>query len=763
MDRFYDILLERALEAGFIKVSDLQPLNRSVSASSETLGYVSSHTLILQLIDAGKITQAQVDSIKKELELSLSSTVGELTGTEVEQSTDLADPARYELFELIGVGGMGQVYRARDKRLNRIVALKFINSHAKELINRFLLEAKVQARILHDNICRIYEVGEYNGRFYISMQYIDGQPLHRLQQDINIQQAVQIMASISEAIHSAHGYGFIHRDIKPSNIICEKLENGGYKPYLVDFGLAREVGVESKTLPGVIMGTPKYASPEQVRGDSSIIGVRSDVYSLGATLYALLTGCPPFSGSSFMEIVSKVVNEDPVPARRLNPAIPEDLETIVMKCLEKEPDRRYDSAQALAEDLRRFLSGDSIKAMRASIIYVVSRKARKHRAVVTVLAISLLLLMLAGGCWLRDRILAERLAQISQEFGRDVERIESIMRYSHLMPLHDTSAERAVAMAKMQQLRDSMNLLGSSATGPGNYALGKGYLVLGNSELARAHLELAWNSGYQTPDVAFALGQAYGLLYLNEADRVHSISEVNQNAARQRQSHLRDFALKYLRLSQIGNREQRSYTDALIAFYEKRYDDAVQFSRKSYSNHQWLYEALLLEGSIHTARASELIENKQYQDAKCLLDTAVKAFTEAARIGVSDENTYLSLARTFSMYMNINLQRRIAAQEELTAIESYCEKARRVNPASEAVRTLLYYAYMSYVRNASDAEKQHIIERLAEVVAPDYRLDRADAQERLFEYHYLLADWDIARGKKYLPNLELAEKYQKGY
>ncbi len=296
----------------------------------------------------------------------------------------------YEIIREIARGGMGVVFEARQVSLSRKVALKMIL--AGQLANdtdvrRFYTEAEAAANLDHPGIVPIFEVGQHEGQHYFSMGFIEGQSLsQRLAQGpLLTREAADLIRRVSEAIEYAHQRGVIHRDLKPANVLLD--QNGN--PRVTDFGLAKRVQGESGlTGSGQIMGTPSYMPPEQAGGERGGVGPAADVYSLGATLYALVTGRPPFQAATAMDTVLMVVGEEPVSPRRLNASIPRDLETICLKCLEKEPGRRYTSAAFLAEDLRRFLAGEPILARPVGSMERLRKWARRRPAAAALVSVS---------------------------------------------------------------------------------------------------------------------------------------------------------------------------------------------------------------------------------------------------------------------------------------------------------------------------------------------------------------------------------------
>lgn len=309
----------------------------------------------------------------------------------------------------LGRGGMGEVWQAWDKILRRVVAVKYLIDASDDDCRRLLREAQVAAGLEHDRILPVYEVSEDDRGPRLITKYIDGFTLDRA--ELTLRQKIQAMRAAAEAIAHAHGKGVIHRDLKPQNIMVEDSSSPGAAPriYVLDFGLARQTrSASSLSVGGTIVGTPQYMSPEQAQGRPEDIDMRTDVYGLGATLYMLLTGVPPFNGEDPSQILYRVIHDDPIPPRRLNPALPRDLDTIALKCLEKDKARRYESAQALADDLGRWLEGESILARRASIAARFAKKVGKHPGVFSLVALLLIVLSSVAAVEASGRIRLDR-------------------------------------------------------------------------------------------------------------------------------------------------------------------------------------------------------------------------------------------------------------------------------------------------------------------------------------------------------------------
>src|SRR5438876_2356 len=309
-----------------------------------------------------------------------------------------ADFGDYELLEVIGRGGQGVVYRARQKSLNRTVALKVIGlGHwaTEAHLKRFRREAEAAARLDHHCIVPIHEVGEREGSCYFSMNLVEGSQLDDVakREPMPLRRAAELIAKLARAVHYAHEHGILHRDIKPGNVLLDR--NG--EPHLTDFGLARLVETESTVTHTVeVLGTPSYMAPEQAIGNNARVTSATDIYGLGAVHYQLLTGHPPFAAGTTYETVRLLLDTEARQPRLWNRKIDRDLATICLKCLDKDPQRRYSSALALAEDLEHWLKHEPIQARRTGVFTRGKKWVRRNPSIAVMAALLLALAVPLG-------------------------------------------------------------------------------------------------------------------------------------------------------------------------------------------------------------------------------------------------------------------------------------------------------------------------------------------------------------------------------
>lgn len=591
--------------------------------------------------------------------------------------------SRYEDIRPIGEGSMGTVYRARDPRHDRNVAIKLLKSDDPTDTRRFMREAQAQARVQHENVCRVYEVGIADGEPYISMELIEGEPLDILHHRMALEEKVKVIREVAAALHEAHRLGLIHRDIKPGNIMVVTTDDGSYKPYVVDFGLARDIASTGTSTQNGIVGTPAYMSPEQAEGTAALIDRRSDVYSLGATLYDLIAGRPPFIGSNALTLLTQVMYEDAPALGRIRKGVPTQLETVVMTCLQRDPVRRYESARDLGDDLQRFLDGARVHAKRPPITYVLKQKIIRHKAIVAVAAAGLSIALGVSGLWIQSAQQAAKQAELARELGEDVKYVELFLRSAYGMPVHDIEREQRVVRQRLVNIGRRMDEVGRLGQGPGQYALGRGHLALNEYEEAQKHLELSLASGYDKPEVHYALGLALSERFQaarNDARRIAD-SIARQAAIRLAETRYQEPALQHLQASGGTEVESRTYIEGLVAFLEKRYEDAAQKAIAATEEAPWLYEAKKLEGDARFAAGVLESETGRRDVGYQYLNSAVSAYSTAAAIATSDAVIHEALAEAWIQILKLQTREKIPYQHAFDQALVACENSHKSSPS----------------------------------------------------------------------------------
>jgi serine/threonine-protein kinase len=664
----------------------------------------------------------------------------------------LADWPRYRVERLLGSGGMGTVYKAFDPTLGRWVALKFLHRNDGTHAERFLREARAQARISHPNVCQVHEVGEAEGRPYIAMQYIDGRSLGELCEELTLDDKVRLVRDVARAIHAAHRTGLIHRDLKPGNILLAREETGEVHPYVVDFGLAMAQDEISLSRTGMISGTPAYISPEQAQGRP--LDRRTDVYSLGVVLYELLAGEPPFTGGNLARVLVRLVQEDPRPLRQAAPAIPEDLETIVAKCLEKDSSRRYESARELAEDLDRFLDGEPIRARPAGWLYRAGKRLRKNRALAAVSTLAVLSLVVLGAFSLRAEWRARERARLAQRFGQRIGSFKASMEYVAAQPLHDITPYKRQLEAEMGSIRAEMRQIGAIAEGPGRFALGQGYLSLHQYDPARDELARAWKAGERGPEVAEALGLAFGRSYersLADADR--SPSSETRFRLEEIEHTYRDPALAYLREA-LKSSPDAPFLTGLIAYYEGRYADALAAVHHDRTSPQ----AVRLEARIYRAQGSDAARAGEYEQADRLFAHAGEVYAGLLQRFPSDSDLYLEDCERRTRQVLGAMALAGVTEDRVRDALTACDRTLMVDPEMPDALVLeaaVVWRQAAQLRKrgtdprARLADAVHLLER---ALALDSRSSRVYPE--LASAHLVLAQWKIEHGSDARPELD---------
>lgn len=591
---------------------------------------------------------------------------------------------RYSCIRFLGQGAMGNVFLARDARLQRDVAIKFVRGNEPAYIRRLLVEARAQARVEHACVCKVYEVGEAMGHVYIAMQHIQGAPLHQCAGELSFEQKAMLVRDVAQGMHTAHAVGVVHRDIKPGNILVERGNDGSLRPYVMDFGIAH-LYAGGATEAGAVLGTPHYMAPEQARGETDTLDRRADVYGLGATLYFLLTGEPPLGGDQAMEVLHRIAEQEPRPPRELAPDVPADLSAIALKCLEKERARRYDSARALAEDLDRFLRGEPVVAHHATGLGRARRWLRKHRRVVLPLLAALAMALgaaLVSGLLNRE---TRRHEQLAHELTERALVIEAMARYSALSPPHDITGDRERLRAAMDALAADIEKAGAGADIAGHEALGRGYLALGDRERAEPHLVTAWNASHRNADTALALGLVKGHRYR----AVRTTAGAGRGAqARESERDDRAAAIAYLRTELDDSGPLQHYMRALAAYYEGRSGEALDHLEQLGAGLPWRYEVPELRGDILFERAARRWAGGDVDGAALDFESARQAFAWAITIGRSVPRLHESQARLSHAEMVWALGRHQGAEPNFRRGMAELDEALALEPGRETALAL---------------------------------------------------------------------------
>ena len=606
--------------------------------------------------------------------------------------------ARFEDFQVLGRGGMGTVYRARDLRLGRTVAVKLLFHEGSG--GGLLKEARSQARLTHPNICEVYEAGNADGVPFIVMRFIAGAPLSQLRAEMSLEEKVSAVRDAALALHEAHRAGLIHRDVKPGNLLVEREEDGRYHAFVCDFGIARDTSDTTATVADAVHGTPAYMAPEQALGKARSLDRRTDVYGLGATLYDTIAEAPPLTAPSVVALLKAVIEVEPRPLRAKIPTIPVDLDAIVMKCLEKDPGGRYESAKALAEDLQRFLDGDPVRARPTSWGARLYRRAKKHRGKVAVGAAVLLAGLTLGGLWIRDRRVAGERAALAREMGGVVREMELFLRAAHTLPLHDVERERDVVRGRLRDIESRMTASGDIGQGPGHDALGRGYLALQDPKAAILHLELAKKTGEDAAGLEYAMGLARIALYreaLERANRIQTEAEKKAYLAAIEKEH-REPALAHLRAAITRGVESPAYAHGLVALTEGRPEEALSRAKEAFEAAPWLYEAKKLEGDALLALGNQTGHDKAFDAArtKGYYDRAAEAYRAAADVGRSDPSVHEAECDLWIKAMNAAAEAGASMQPGFESANRACERAIAASSRRGAGRVKLAWAHNSF-------------------------------------------------------------------
>jgi hypothetical protein len=591
---------------------------------------------------------------------------------------------RIELRGRSGSGAMGEVYRAWDDQLERAVAVKFQLASEDREAERLLLEARLQARVEHPNVIKVHEVGTLQGRTCIVFQLVDGPTLGELAGALTIGERVELLRQAALGLHAAHLQGLVHRDVKPGNVLVETGLDGARRALLGDFGLARaEEGGLSRT--GVPTGTLEYMSPEQLLG-SGPVDYRSDVYALGATLYALLVGRPPFRTSAPAEgeqessgLFRRVLEEEPEPLHRAAPGTPRELGVVAARAMEKNPAARYPTAEAFAEELGRFLKGEPIRARPPTLLDRGVKWARRNRVAARAIAAAGAVVVTAGGLAVWSSRQASLQALEAARLGASAASLESRLRMEYLSESHDLRPTLAAIKAEVERVRP----LAARGSGPASYALGKGLELLDDLDGARAAYEEAEHAGFRTPGSTASLGLILGQTYLRE--RARAKEALTPEALDQRIGVLRAELLEPARRHLAAGAQGGwlgPLQSAQVAIFEGDYPAARVKAAEVLVADPTRYEARLVEGESWLREGREFLDEHRLADAAAALDRARAPLEAALKAGRSDPDPPSMLAEVESLGALVRQRGGLDPARNADAALAWAERAAALNPDS---------------------------------------------------------------------------------
>lgn len=715
-------VLRYAAERGLLpaevlaQVSVARPTPTSPASTSSAPG-PSAAALLSELLAQQKLTLAEVRAVQERVSAAWVTQEGTLDGSapgaDAPPSVRLPTaPERYQIEGLIGQGGMGQVYKAHDRKLGRLVALKFLHITDDTRARRLFREARAQARIKHPHVCQVYDVGQQDGQLYIAMEYHPGESLRALRTTLRLEEKVLLIKQVADALQAAHSLGIVHRDVKSSNILAQRSDGEGWHAVLLDFGLAHDLeAAEQLTGSGALMGTPAYMSPEQLRGDRQQIDRRSDVYAVGVVLYELITGAPPFVGDAQL-IAWRTLHEEVAPPRRTHASVPLDLETIVMTCLQKEARHRYQSAQALSDDLGRFLAGEPIIARRESALLRARRFARRH---VAALGISALLLASGAGLLgvsIREQHQADQRARLAQWLGREVELNDMFLRMAYALPLHDVRQEEAIVRTRVAAIERQLPSMPRSEVALAHYAIGRSLLMLRDYESAIAHLQAARAAGDGSPELAQLLGRALVERYQQvqgEFSGWLSDDWIEERLTRLREQYLVP-ARQLLESGQTAQASESLLNRALLALLRDEYQNALQLASQVIANESWRSEAKKLIGDVHAAASAQHRKSGQHPQALAALTQAQEHYQAALRMARSDPAYFYGAAKLYLNQLSLELylgKSPIVTHEQLLKLS---QELQQLQPDSIDARSVRLTAALIMIRYHSDRREpfEHI-------------------------------------------------------
>jgi hypothetical protein len=715
-----------------------------------------------ELMRSGRISQNDVAALAFDLLQSDPESENSWTTHPLEDLPDLSLPtfgSRYETLTLLGEGATSHVYRAFDSVLQRWVALKFLKALPGSRANEVLVEARAQAQIEHPNVCRIYEVGETDDRGFIAMQLVEGDSLAKSFRALDEPTKVRMVRDIAEGVHAAHRKGLVHLDLKPGNILVQRLEDGELHPLLSDFGMMRS---ESSSTVGLCpMGTPPYSSPEQIAGDFSKVDRRSDVYSLGVLLYVLLTQSFPFEAETFSELLEAIQHRRPIPLHKRMGKVAEDLEAILGRCLEKDPLKRYDSAQAFADDLQRYLEGEPVQAKTHSLAYRLKRWMGRNRKLAAALLVGFLGIAMTGSVLGYMAWFAKRQGEWAQKFEQDVDQWDTFLHRIYALPAHNIQAELAQVKEGLKSMELEVAHGGRTAQGPGHYALGRMNRLLGNTLEGWRHTDQAWKLGYRTDQCMTIRAQMLLEQYqMNKASiRGNAAFRAEQSAKLRRT--LLDPALQLL--SKANSTQQNKLLQIAhihVAIAQDELEKAVDLAESYRKSRDWDFESWLLESDLRTQLAWHLADKGglvgiftkmyggQVGDRSKIpeilneLNRASEINRHVLQISPSNPDAYASAAEISRHRTMLEITEGIDIERVNAETEQWIQDGLRVDPASRSVLGVEFVHLRASVLPflwEQGRDTRPVLKQIGDILRA-----HPDAFEVGFDYGLWFYDWNNA-------------------
>lgn len=617
--------------------------------------------------------------------------------------------SRYRILRLLGSGGMGDVYLAEraDGQVNMQVALKILSTGLSNplFLARFQRERQILAELNHPGIASLLDAGiTEDGRPWFVLDYIQGESLidYCKHHAVPIQERLRIFHKICDAIEYAHQCGVIHRDLKPGNILIETGTDNP-EPIVLDFGIAAKREDESLTRTGQMLGTAFYSSPEQIKGDTSEIDLRSDIFSLGILLYELVDQRKPFNGNNITETSYQIIHLDTPSLRSSN--IPKDLSSIIFKCLNKAPSERYQSVSELIADLQNYKQGRSVSAHPVGPAYKFKRWVRRRPFIST--AIFLVTLLMAGlisanlwQSWSKNDFAAEQVL-ITQHFDQAVQEIESGAQLVYSRPLHNIEHALKGFEQKYIVLKQEATRVNPASLPFAFYALGRAALAMGHNQEALIFLKHAWDAGFRDSVLALRLGQAYMRNYNDAIQQLSllSFSEAQTAALEKARQNYLQPAREFLQTGSSADHEYALIAKAQIQYLNNDTVSALKLLSDAVEKSPWPVDAMIESGNFYLEIAEKKLLEGDHSSARDALFSAEQTFRETVIIARSHPDAIKGWCIVVSKMIQLEQIKTVDENShELKPIES-CDSLTTLHPNSSEAFVQSGGAYLNVARN----------------------------------------------------------------